>query len=217
MRTKIALFMFLVFVHAVAAIADSVVVTSGRFVQDFEGPFYSFRGSGFDLNGSRLGTIESTFASTCFDPCRAGDAVDLGFKTHPTQFLGSGPATFAGKSYTEVFYRGDLSFEGPTVRFPNTNDEITLQVSQPFVFTGFLEAFLNAEFTELAFVTNLQGQGNASTRYFQIARGAYIPEEGQIVYDFAQPVPEPSTLLLIGSGVAYLGLKRKSAKRHRAQ
>ncbi|HEU5132708.1 MAG TPA: PEP-CTERM sorting domain-containing protein, partial [Pyrinomonadaceae bacterium] len=173
-------------------------------------------GDGFDLNGSRAGTIESTFAPTCFDPCRAGDTVDFSFMTLPAQFLGSGSATFGGSSYTEVFYRGELSFEGDAVRFPSTNDEISVQVSQRFVFTGFLQAFLNPEFTELAFATNLEGRGNASTRYFQVARGAFIPEEGQIVYDFVQPVPEPSTLLLIGSGVAYLGLKRRvRARSHR--
>ena len=217
MRTRIALFAVVVFCSAPAALADPLVVTSGRFVQDFEGPFYGFHGKGFDLNGRRSGTIESTFAPTCFDPCRAGAVVDFSFTTHPDQFLGSGPATFGGNSYTEVFYRGALSFEGPSVRFPNTVEEISVLVSQPFAFNGFVQAFLDPEFTRLAFATNLEGRGNASTRYFQIARGEYAPEEGQIIYEFAQPVPEPGTLLLLGSGLAYLGLRRKSAQRQRAR
>ena len=128
MRTRIALFAVVVSCSATAALADPLVVTSGRLVQSFEGPFYRFHGRGSDLNGSRSGTIESTFAPTCFDPCRAGAIVDFGFTTHPDQFLGSGPATFGGTSYAEVFYRGDLSFEGPSVRFPNTLDEISVLV-----------------------------------------------------------------------------------------
>jgi hypothetical protein len=209
MRARIVLLAFVVSCSATAALADPLLVTSGRFVQDFEGPFYSFHGQGFDLNGSRSGTIESTFAPTCFDPCRAGDLVNLGFTTHPDQFLGSGPATFGGNVYPEVFYRGDLSFVGPAVRFPTTVDELSVLVSQPFAFTGFVQAFLNPELTLFAFATNLQGRGNASTRYFQSAPGEYAPEEGQIVYQFAQPVPEPATLLLMGSGLACLGLRRK--------
>jgi hypothetical protein len=71
----------------------------------------------------------------------------------------------------------------------------------------------------MAFSTTLVGQGTTGQFFFRVNRGEYIPDDERIAnyrFDVARPVPEPATVLLVGSCVAALAAKRAVAAGMRA-
>jgi hypothetical protein len=197
--------------------ADPILVGSGAIHLDIEGDWFDLRGSGFAIR-STGGTglvISREFASFCF-PCRAGDLLDFSFTTiGAEQPVGFGPATFAGTSHPELFYRAELIATATAQRFPETTDS-ALEILQPFMFTGVIRAFTDPDFSTLAFSAELRGRGRASTHFFRDdATGSYFPEEGQLVYQFEppRPIPEPGTLLLSAAGVAVMAARRRKSRR----
>jgi hypothetical protein len=202
-----------------AARADSFAISSGAIHVDIEGDWFDLQGSGFTIR-STSGTgvaIPKTFDGLCF-PCSAGDMVDLGFTTiGGDRAAGFGPATVAGVSYEQVYYRADLRVMADAQPFPATTDN--LRLLQPFLFTGDISGYRDPDFTSLAFSLPLRGMGRAHTLFiYDAGRQAHFPEEGQIAYDFspAHPVPEPATLLMLGAGLSAIEARRWR-KRRRAE
>jgi hypothetical protein len=199
--------------------ADPVLVTSGTMlIGDPEGDLLFLRGAGFSITSVTppFEHFPKTFPDSCFR-CRAGDAFDFSFTTDGEQFVGSGPATFAGTFHAELFYRAELTAIATGQRFPDTTDSV-VEIVQPFVFNGLIRAFTDPEFSSLAFATALRGRGRAHTRFFREdlrGVGVYIPEEAAYIYEF-EPIPEPATLLMVGVGIAGLGLRRGRLKKRSA-
>ena len=194
-----------------SAHADPVRITGGAIVFDIEGDFFGLRGTDFVLRGDMLGDdIPVDGPVSCF-PCRPGvDRLDYSFTTTGGEvFLGSGPATFGGNSYSNVYYRAQLTVTAAARIFP-TDLGIGGQVSEEFTLTGSLRAFLDPGFSDLAFATALAGGGLARTSW-SFFEGAYFPDEGQTVYEFspADPVPEPATFVLFGLGAAVLARRAR--------
>jgi hypothetical protein len=188
---------------------DPVRVTDGAIVIDFEGDFFFLRGAGFSIEGHMPDSefIPGTFGPSC-SPCVPGDLVNLSLTTNGEQSVGSGQASFGLKSFDEVFYRAEFNLLAKGQPFPDTTD-FGLDVVQPFAFTGQIRAFTDPGFSSLVFSTGLFGRGRADRLYLREEEtGVYFPRgEGQLVYRF-QAVPEPASLILVGTTLCAAGARR---------
>jgi hypothetical protein len=159
-------------------------------------------------------------------PFPAGTPIDLGGAWRPTDTR-VGEAVFNGVHHPELFFGFGPSggtFVTPSVILTGYGRQT---VTLPFTFSGFVTAFETANpgpEDEPVFTTALVGRGTARAGFVGFPPegqfpGAYSPIElegadFQLEYVFSQPepIPEPGTLALLGTGA--LGIV---AARHRCR
>jgi hypothetical protein len=197
------------------AAADPIQITSGFVHAGAVDPRaqFAFEGEGFSLAGFAE-AFSSTLSLACV-PCAPGTTLDLGGAFHGPDAAGSGVVD--GVAYSEIFLNGMTgTFSSPS--FQISGDQ-ALTMTRNFTFTGTISGYLlNPSvhgLTEPAFTKTLTGQGivrgeflfNADETPLFFARG--------LQYEFRDtaPVPEPSTLLLVGTGAAAAVLRRRRSPR----
>ena len=207
--TLVVLFMAVVCLPADSP-AEPLTLSGASFLSlDFEGDWFHFVGSTFDLSSRRDfsdPSIPTTFYGDSCLPCRPGlDTVDLSFRTPGAVLLGTGEGTIGGTTYPALTFRGSLDFAVSPMLFPDVTD-FTLFLEPSFVFDGFVRAFVG---DVEVFAAPLRGRGMANIGFVrELDSGSYVPMEDAIRFDFTSdpaPVPEPSTLLLFATGAVMGG------------
>jgi hypothetical protein len=206
--------------------ADPITVTAGTAFIDFDGPsFIGISGTrGFQLSAFTT-PIPGSAERICVDGCVPGTTVDMRtvFGRHTAWrvaldgvlFVDVTPGEAQGGLGLEV--SGPLQFEALPIVLPPVDPDWFpgqgVDFVSPFSLMGHVSAFARDDPDRQLFRADLVGQGRARLSLVAWGDGYTGP---RYTYEFsaANPVPEPSTLFLIGTGAAVLLARR--AKRWRA-
>jgi hypothetical protein len=205
----------LVLVLATSVTAETILIRSGTASYDTGDPAtLSLTGEEFALNSLFLsfagpipcfsGCVTSVSPGTLFGPLGEGGAV-VGDTRYGRDDLGPGPG--------DVAFKGRLLFDAGTLPIPESDDPF-LRITTPFALTGHIAAFPNLTATIPLFEVDVFGSGVATLLLDRGPSGVYFFTAAD--YTIQDPVPEPATLLLFGSGITALVIRCRRTRDDRA-
>ena len=215
---RIACLVLLAIGLARSAEADLIQITGGSMTGGV-GPFGSMQislsGDGFAYTGI------GPFTGNRYDPAACDGSIPCSTVSSTGVFSGSdlsGSAIFQGLAPTPVGGGGQaslfLEISGPAVVLPIDLSIQTYTALIPFGVTGL---FSGPEAMLPPITASLAGTGDASLTFSRVTVPG-LPPEWRFVsssYTFADPVPEPSSLWLLGSGVAAFVSRQRLKRRSR--
>jgi PEP-CTERM motif len=208
--------------------ADPIAITGGtvQVAVGISSARITFLGDDFMV---RTGTEDFRTSLGSDSPFPAGTSINLGGVWHPTDTRG-GDAIVNGVYYPELYFGFSTSggtFVTPSVTPTGLGEQI---LAVPFTFSGFVTAWAtpNPGPEDVpVFSVDLFGGGTATAALFGLPPEHGLPAlyspielpgaDYQLLYAFspgAAPVPEPGTIMLLGTGViGLLGLRYRRPRR----
>jgi hypothetical protein len=205
------------------ASADPLRITSGAFLFDIEGDRFTFNGDGFSLMTTEVGIYSTNiFPGRCsngpFSRCDEPEEAlsDWSFRSAGgEQLLGRGNVMVDGLNATNVDFVGTMQVNAvPTRISPSGGALEGFGVVAPFSFEATIRAIQGGD--EL-FARQFIGSGQVGVPYeVNQARPGFVmlnADADTLFYTFsAAPIPEPGTLLLLGSGFAAAVMRGRRRK-----
>ncbi len=152
-------------------------------------------------------------------PCAPGSAFNLSTTLAVSDWSGS--ATIDGQTYDSIYLRGLFHFDAGSVIVPNMapgqsgpdNEGLSREVGT-FRFTGTLAGFAAPGGGAPLFSTNLSGAGGTVAAFSNFPSESGI-RVAQLDYHFqsVSATPEPGSLLLLGSGAAWIAARWRTRQR----
>lgn len=201
MRRAFLSLIFLVLLSSVSY-ADPIVITGGTA----------------NIIGPATGPAVGSFAlfAPGFSASGAGDrnsANGLAIIHGGSRFLGS--FTSGATSGGGVFLDTTLNFTlSPFTRPDPATSANLVFVSTAFNMTGVLDVRASGMGLPVLFNSPVSGNGFALIRYDRVGEDLFIPTNVTYYFGATEPIPEPATLVLIGTGLA--GIAAQVRRRRKA-
>ena len=192
--------------------ADPIEITSGFYtVLRFQGggSHFNLVGTNFVVTGGGAGP-GSGGPALCI-PCVPGEIIPMNTIVGLER---GGAAIVDGSFFRNLIFTGQLEISGDPLVIPNSSSNVVL--TAPFTASGFIAGCLLTDpFCQTpVFTTELTGSGVA-----RIELTLFLDSQGRPFFQFARttyvfgPIPEPTSILLLTSGLAAIGAAKLKRRR----